>query len=345
MCAQLARSLNMAYYRLSPGEKGEGQFGVVPVPGADGLLHYPAPDWVGSLGEGGILLFDEINTGGPALQAPMLGAVQLGVLGSHTFSPRVRILGAANEVADAAGGWDLAVALRNRFGHLDFEGLQVAEWTDWLLGARVSDSVTVLDAVAEERRVMEMWPGAIAKASGLVAGFIRRRPDLLHKKPKKGEATRGWPSRRTWEYATVALASADVHGLSEIETDELTTGFLGAGAVVELAAWRTEADLPDPVALLDGKETFTHDVRRLDRTMAVLSSCASLCAPEKAQKRKERAGACWNLIRTVMKSTTDVVVPAARVLVTSKLVAGIPEAKPVLAEIHTVLEAAGIRAA
>ena len=103
----VSKSSGLFCYRISPGERGEGQFGVVPVPGADGYLHYPAPDWAYQLEQGGILFVDEINTAPPALQAALLGLVQLRTLGSFVFNKRVRVIGAANSTGDAAGGWDL----------------------------------------------------------------------------------------------------------------------------------------------------------------------------------------------------------------------------------------------
>src|SRR5260370_41568839 len=45
---------------LSPGERGEGAFGVVPVP-VDGVLRYPPPDWVTRMADGGIVFLDEIS--------------------------------------------------------------------------------------------------------------------------------------------------------------------------------------------------------------------------------------------------------------------------------------------
>lgn len=103
----VSKSSGLYSYRISPGERGEGQFGCVPVPAADGLLDYPAPRWAGLLEHGGILFVDEINTAPPALQAALLGLVQLRTLGSFIFNRRVRVIGAANSTADAAGGWDL----------------------------------------------------------------------------------------------------------------------------------------------------------------------------------------------------------------------------------------------
>lgn len=133
MLKSIARTCGLPFHRLSPAERGEGQFGVVPVPGADGYLHYPPPDWSKDLEHGGILFLDEINTAPPAHQGPLLGLVQLRVIGSHTFGPRVRTIGAMNSTEDAAGGWDLSPALLNRFGHLRFDGLDAQSWAVGLL--------------------------------------------------------------------------------------------------------------------------------------------------------------------------------------------------------------------
>ena len=70
MIRAFARSTGLPYERLSPAERGEGQFGVVPVPGEDGRLHYPPPDWSQKFERGGILFVDEINTAPPARTKP-----------------------------------------------------------------------------------------------------------------------------------------------------------------------------------------------------------------------------------------------------------------------------------
>lgn len=321
-----AERTGLPYERLSPAERGECAFGVTPVPGADGWLDYPAPIWAKKFATagGGLIFLDEISTSPPALQAPLLGLVQLRTIGSYTLPKRTRVIAAANEVRDAAGGWDLAPALANRFGHFDFEGLGSSEWSVGLMSgfADVDDGQTTMNAEVEEKRVMDAWPGAIAAAYGIVSGFIKRRPELLHKRPSNASAnaSKTWPSRRTWEYAAVALASARVHGLNEIDTDTLMAAFIGLPVVREFATWRSNLDLPDAADVLDGKVNWKHDGRRLDRTLVVLGAMAALVAPEKAEKKKERGNACWSVIGTVLKDAADCAIPAARVLIAAKMV-------------------------
>jgi hypothetical protein len=350
MIKAAARATGLPFERLSPAERGEGAWGVVPVPGADGFLHFPPADWTSKFTSGGLIFLDEIQTAPPMIQAPLLGMVQLRVVGSHTLGPRTRVIGAANETRDAAGGWDLAPALANRFGHFDFEGLDSNSWVEGLLGGFGSgETVNPADPMIEEARVIKAWPSADAMSRGLIGGFITRRPELLHRRPEKAAAasSRSWPSRRSVEYAAVALASAQVHGLNEIDTDEMVSGFVGQGWVTEFRTWRANADLPDPADLLDGKVKFQHEERRLDRSLAVLSSCAALVIPEKAANRVARAAKCWELIGQVAKDTADVAIPAARALIHNKVTAQLGQvvgdaAKPVLFKLHPVLTAAGI---
>lgn len=350
MIKAVARTLGLPFERLSPAERGEGAWGVVPVPGADGYLHYPPPDWTKKFESGGLVFLDEVNTAPPMLQAPLLGMVQLRVVGSHQLGPRTRVIAAANETAQAAGGWDLAPALANRFGHFSFEGLDTNAWVEGLLGGFGSgETVTPNDPTVEEARVMKAWPAADASARGMIGGFITRRPELLDRRPDKASVanSRAYPTGRSVEYAAVALASAQVHRLNEIDTDEMLAGFVGLPWVTEFHAWRANMDLPDPADLLDGKVKFTHEERRLDRSLAVLSSCAALVIPEKATNRVARAAECWKLVGQVAKDTADVAIPAARALIHNKVTAQLGKAveeaaKPVLFKLHPVLTAAGI---
>ena len=333
---------------LSPGMRGEGAFGVVPVPEKIKdvtVLTYPPPEWVDRIDGRGVVFLDEINTAPPALQPPLLGLVLDGVIGAVKLPPGIRRVAAMNAVEDAAGGWDLPPALANRFGHVKWEAPSVEHWTDWLLGEVSDDGATALDAAKEEARVLANWNLPWSRARGVVAGFIRRRPELLHKQPALGDPalSKAWPSRRSWEMATRAKASAEVHGLDDVTSEEMLAAFVGVAAAAEFAAYEREADLPDPEELLDGKATWGHNPRRLDLTMAVLGACAALVQNKDAPKRKERAAALWTIMAPIVKDAADVVVPAGRVLCKAHL-SGLPEARPVLARIQPILKAAGITA-
>ncbi len=277
---QVAHNHNLPLEILSPGERGEGAFGVTPMPDADGYISYPPPRWTERFTPeaGGFLFVDELTTAPPAIQSALLGLILKKRIGGATMNGRVRVVGAANPVSDAAGGWDLAPPVANRLGHLNWEAPNESDWTDWLMG-NIDDTAGTIEPAADvEARVLKAWTPYWAACRGIVAGFVRANPAALHRQPPSGhpDASRAWPSHRSWEFATRALTTARVHGLSEADGDELAAAFVGAGTIGELVEYRHKADLPDPTDVLDGKVKFKPDFKRLDRTYAVLGSTTSI---------------------------------------------------------------------
>jgi MoxR-like ATPase len=302
--------------------------------------------WAMSLGEKkhGVVVLDELNTNVPAMQAAMLRLATDGAVGEYMLPPTVRILAMMNRVEESAGGWDLTPPLANRFGHLQWDAPSVNEWSAWLLGGNEDDD-KVESAKAIEARVLEAFDAPYAKAKGTVAGFLKAQPGLLHKMPNAGspEAGRAWPSPRTWEMLVRGLAGAEVHGLSEVDTQEFISGFVGVGAAAEFLQYLTKADLPDPADVLDEKVTFKHDPKRLDRTTAVLNACAATIAPDKAPNRAARADVLWKIIAAVSKDAADVTVQAATVLAKKGFVKS-KDAFTALDKLRPILNAAGYMA-
>lgn len=334
-----AERLGLPCEVLSPGERGEGAFGVVPIP-VKGVLTYPKPDWADRMVNGGIVFVDEITTAPKLLQAPMLGLVAAKRIGSHTFGPRVRVVGACNPPALAAGGYDLTAPLANRFGWVQWGAPTVEEHTAYMLDAASNQHGEDIDAVGEEARVLEAWGPAYAKAVGLETSFLRAQPHLKNMCPKPGDpaASRAWPSDRTWEMATRAFASAIVHKLPQTELDEFVTAFIGAKVYSAFATFIENTDLPDIAAFLDGKVPFEHNARRLDRTAAVINAATALVTSEKT-RRDERAARLWKFMGTI--PSIDLIVPSGQALMKATLHTS-PEALPVLAKLHPVLKKAGM---
>ena len=327
----------------------------LPVPKDDGSVGYAPPAWAlrAAAAKHAVVFLDEIGQCPPAVQAALMRVVLDRVVGDFVLPPTVRILAAQNSTEDSAGGYDLAAPLANRFGTLtDWTGPTCEEWCSWLMQAGNGNEVEIqTTAVTEEMRVMKLWPSAFAKASGIITSFLRRKPILLHAQPASGspESSLAWPSRRSWEMATRALAASEIHHLDESESDRYVGSFVGPAAIRELRSWMVNVDLPDPAELLDGKIEWKHDPDRLDRTMVVCSSCAALVAPQSAEKRIPRAEAAWKLIHGLME-VSDVVLPAVRTLASEqvRLVRGpkgmLKFAELVLAKFNPILNAAGIRA-
>ena len=301
---------------LSPGERGEGAFGVTPVPD-EGVMTYPAPDWTAKFTEAdcGLVLVDELTGAATMLQPALLGLLLDKRIGGHYLGKRVRIFGAANPTDMAAGGYDLSLPATNRMGHIEWEAPNADQWAAWLLGGE-SEIAQSSDLSAVERDVMKAWPEAWAQARGLVAGFIRAHSSMLHQVPDEGtmDRSRSWPSRRTWEFATRAIASAKVNGLTELEGDEFAASFVGNKCFSEFVHYREEADLPNPGEVLDGVEKFKHNPKRIDRTFAVLYSCAALVAPLDAAKREDRLETFFEIATDVADDAIDVVLNACKIL-------------------------------
>lgn len=336
---------------LSPSERGEGAFGVVPVPhgtGDDMVLRYPRPDWTNKFAADGrgVVFVDEVTSTPPALQAALMGLLLARRVGGHELPKGVRVLGAANPPEVAAGGYDLAAPVANRVGHMQWERPDIdAHCAFMLRGEDGNDELEVTDAVDEERRVLKEWPTNWAMAVGLENAFLRARPSHKNKCPKAEDvaASLAWPSDRSWEAATRAYASGKVHGLSVTAAEVFVEAFVGGAVASEFFAFIAEQDLPNPADLLDGKVTFTHSKTRLDRTMAVLSSCAALVSPNAAAKRKDRAGAMWKILdeMTAAKFDLDIAVPSVTALIDASLHV-MPEASKMLARLQPVLKAANV---
>lgn len=336
----------------------------LPIPHGDSLAYLP-PSWAQRLARAGhgVGFLDELSTATPAVQAALLRVILDGAVGDLVLPPTVRLVGAMNPVDIAAGGWDLAIPLANRFGHLPWGPPSIEAWSTWLLGAGTAtpEAPQPHRAAEEEERVLALWPERWARASGIVTGFLRSAGGArLHRMPNAVDpaASKAWPSPRTWEMATRALAatldtsgsdhvagSNAIHPLGEGDRDLLVSSFVGAPAYLELATWLAQADLPDPAAVLDGDVGFTHDARRIDRTYATINACAGILRDPKGPRRKARAIRLWALFRDLMADAADLVVPGARVLLSLALhtdpdISAAQE--PVMTRLYPYIQATGL---
>lgn len=360
---QVAARYAMPCEVLSPGERGEGAFGVVPVPlkGNDGVtrLHYPAPEWVSNLADpskGGVVFVDEVNTAAPALQPALLGLLNERRIGGSYVGGHVRLLAAANPTGQS-GGYDLPPAVANRMGHLDWPAIDQAAWCAWMLSGAsldVPEGAVRAEAMNDlTNRVRVGWDARFSEASGLVTAYVAANPSTLHKLPNDGDpqASRAWPSPRTWELATRAYAGSLLFGVAAEVRQALVRAYIGEAAAKGFAAYLKDLDLPNPSDLLDGKVTFKADPRRLDRTMAVYNSCCALVvrnfsdkAPGAKTLADSRLKAFGELLVTTSGTARDTLMPVARVLSKQGALMAHPAMGKVLDLIGPLQKAAGLRA-
>ena len=306
------------------------------------VMSYAAPNWCAKFVdcERGLIFLDEINTAPPAVQAALLRVVLDGVVGDFELPEGVRFLAAMNETEDAAGGWDLAPPLANRFGHLEWGSPTVDDWSAWLMGA-TDDSNIAASAEEVENEVFRQWPEAWAVARGTVAGYMRHRPEHLMQMPNAGDpqASKAWPSPRSWENATRALASSRIHGLDDATRDVFMASFVGDGVVTEFSNWLADSDLPEPADVLDGKVKFVHDKYRLDKTAAILASCSAMVISKSCENQEARVTIFWEILGDLIDVAADLVVSPAKALVKARLTK-IPAARKSLAKVQGILAAA-----
>lgn len=346
-----AGAAGMPCYTLSPAAKGEGAFGVVPVPvdiSGDVRLTFPMPEWTDQMRERGVLFLDELADAPPSLQPALHGMLQFRDVGAGRLGGGVRVIAASNPSECSTTGQVLRPAVANRCLHVHADPGGASEYAAWLLGDG-GDSVTVAsDPAAEEQRVLALYPRHWAAVRGMLAAFLRARPELLHAMPASNHpaAGRAWPSRRSWALAARAWAGARAHHLPVDEQYQMVSAAVGDAPVVELAAFCAALDIPDAEDVLDGRVPFTHRSARADITVAVLSACAALvvgAAP--GPQRTERAGVLWELFGSVMAAEPDLIVVPASTLCSvpgGGVECRSKAATRVLAKIRPALESMGV---
>lgn len=346
---EVCSDLGLPVVVLSPGEMGEGAFGVVPVPGTkakSGMLTYPAPEWVSYLDNGGVCFIDEIVCCPPAIAPALQGLLLDGRVGGTRLKRRARPFGAANPPELATSGYELSAPNANRCGHVNWPAPTVEEHTAWMLSGaggsggeeQVDDGIMAIQPRADksvalnlEERVLAAWPAAWARAASLETSFLRAQPGKKNMCPKPDDpgAARAWPSDRSWENATRALASAQVHGLDQKTTEVFVEAFVGGGAAREFFSFIEAQDLPDAAGVLDGRVEFKHARARLDRTVAVINGTLALLVPvpdkdDKAAnaRRKARAERWWALLDEICsddRTAKDIVIPPCRIATKANL--------------------------
>lgn len=214
---------------------------------------YAVPEWVENFGPHGqgILFLDELTTAPPSVQSALLRIVLERKAGIHPLPEGVRIVSAANPPDQISGGWELTPPLLNRFVHLDWH----ISTEDYIRGLEHGFAKPRLPEISKERHAAAL-PGWKAK----VRQFLKIQPDLLNTNPD--EAGRAFASPRTWDYAISLMASCELLGKAPGKNQpasgvfhKLMEGAIGRKAAIPFISYLKKLNLPDPDALLLGKES------------------------------------------------------------------------------------------
>jgi len=192
--------------------------------GASVVWSVPAllPD-IARHGPRGVLFLDELTSAVPTVTAAAYQLILDRRLGEYRVPPGWAIFAAGNRHGDRGVTYQMPAPLANRFAHYEIE----PELDDWI---------------------------AWAHASGIdprVVAFLRFRPDLLFQfDPARYAAA--FPSPRSWEYASRALAKFE---RSPELVGEALNACVGAAAGLACRAYLDHVDaMPDIAAIAAGEE-------------------------------------------------------------------------------------------
>ncbi len=340
---QLAEALGLPLEVVIAAIRMPEDFGGLPVPENGSVKRIPDA-WFYRLKEAGrgIVFFDEISCSSPATQAALLRVILEGEVGDESLPGAVKIVAAANPPDTAAGGWELAVPLANRFWHTEWAEDSEA-FIAWLGGARVKANVVpTIDRDA--------WNREYAISRSILAAFIRVQPASLLEDVRKieGRFPMAYATPRTWECTARLHATARVIGEPELLLP-LATGAVGEPQALVYASYVREMDLPDPEALLADPQSWTPDASRLDRVFATLLAVAHVAVARSNGKpvAKKRWQAAWQVIDRALDLGTDIVaVPVMTLANRNNRPAGAltstPEVKRVAHAIRDVVAVAGL---
>jgi hypothetical protein len=271
------------------------------------------PAWARRLAEckRGLAFHDEISTAAPAVQAALLRVIHEGVVGELRLPKTVSHVAAMNPPEQAAGGWELSAPLSNRFCHI-YWNAQASEWIQGMISGFNPPRFP---------RVPESWESGLPEIRTLVASFIQHKPTHLLVVPKNdAEASKPWPSPRSWHMAARLMAAGRAAGYSGKEVvAPLVGGCIGDGLALEFLNWAESLDLPNPEELLKAPEKFKVPDRG-DIAYTIMASIAT-CVCQKMSK--PRYLAAWELFGICAKSgKKDYAATAVKVLAQAAVKAG-----------------------
>lgn len=316
----LARRLSWGLETVIASIRDQTDFAGLPIPSNGNGVAMEPPSWAHRArkaaddGKHVLVFLDEVSCAPPAVQAALLRPVLEGFVGDLELPRRfVHWVAAANPPEEAAGGWDLAPPLANRWTHLTWPAPSAESWADWLCGTGEEDPVPHLDLEAFER--------ARHSANALVSAFVRRKPGCLAELTSKltGRFPLAFATPRSWDSAARLLATCRV--FSDLDSVlPLVAGNIGEPVAIEFAAFARENDLPDPEDLLAKPESWKPDARRPDQAFAVVTAVATCAVAKDANAKRskkevlERWCAAWRVIDRGMALGKDTVILGAKTL-------------------------------
>lgn len=307
---ELAKEIGVPMWHLNPTQKGEGAFGVVPVPTFDDagvpLLDFPSNRKIREMQQfgRGIIFFDELNSAPRSLRPALLGTLQERVFGDEQLVPGIRAYAASNPVGIGTNATPMSAPEANRFVHIAWGCPAAKDVTSYHVGQMANfnrafyETVTPKKPVHEyggastEKKVLDKFPRifaeTITKMLGFTGTYTLVNPDsyesgangLLAVPNQKRSSILAFPTPRSWTNAARLVATTKIlHGTSELGAaleSLFISGCVGEAAAASYSTWLVREDLPDYAAWLEGgAEAPMMNSGRIDRTFMVCVGAAS----------------------------------------------------------------------
>lgn len=217
-----------------------------------------------------VLFFDEFSNAPPAVRASLLTFFQDREFPNGQKLPEETvIIGAMNPTEEAADGYELDLPTSNRFFFIAWD----PPAKEWYEGMRKGFGKKISKKELEWKRK--------------IVDFIKDNPSLLHKQPtgKEGSsftrdpsklqvARSTWPSRRSWDNVSIALAHE--HTRDPIKEDEIIRGLVGEESANGFRRWLAKNDSISPSDVIENPNAVEWEKLSLDDLNMVLRESVSV---------------------------------------------------------------------
>ncbi len=251
-------------------------------------------------GKESVLFLDELTSTPEDVRPALLRVINERAAGDTPIPARV--VAAANPEEYAVGGLLLEAPIANRVLHLSWE-MRPQEFVQALREGFESLYPPIPPTPSPEA-LEHAW----AEARELLALFLERNPGAAYQMPKDDQASRAWPSYRTWYLAAKYLGTARALNMDEEVQALGVVGLVGQTGYAFLAFIR-DLDLPHPADVLRNPTLVPS---RDDRAYATLQAVITWTATNWS---RENWLAAQRVLSYVGETKPDIAAPAASRLI------------------------------
>jgi hypothetical protein len=242
-----------------------------------------APKWAADTwdGEKWLIVFDEITTCPPAVQAAMLRVLAERIVGDTPLPADTWLCALSNPSGIAANGFELEPPMANRMVHFKWE----TDWEAWEQGISSGGEFPE----PRFRAVPEEWHTRKAYWGSLVAAFRKHKSDCFYLPTdsagnvtvERSKLSGAWASPRSWWMAVQGMAACDSAKSSESVRSMVLHGAVGFDVAHQFETWLANLDLPDAEEVLKAaiacmKDNTPVPMPAVDRPDKVIAFLATL---------------------------------------------------------------------